>query len=178
MKFLIASDLHGSKKYTQKLIDVFNAEKGDYLVLLGDLYYHGPRNALPDEYDAMAVAKMLNDLNKKLIVIKGNCDSVVDQMISNFDFNESVVLISGGKSVFLTHGHIYNIENKPKTVYDVVIYGHLHTGFIEKENGVIFANTGSVSLPKNNTQNSYIILEDGKITLKTLENNIVATQII
>ena len=151
-------------------------EKVDKLIFLGDIYNHGPRNPLPKEYSPMEVAKLLNSIKDKLIVIKGNCDSEVDTMISEFDFVEDLCLYVEGKSVFLTHGHVYNKDNMPKTAFNAVIYGHFHTGFIENVNGVIVANTGSLSLPKNNTPNSYIVIENGKIILKELDGKIIQSE--
>ena len=168
MKFLIASDLHGSAYYARKLLEAFNESKADKLILLGDVYNHGPRNPLPKDYAPLEVAELLNGITDKLLVIKGNCDSQVDTMISKFSFIEDAVLISGEKTVFLTHGHVYNKDNMPLTKFDMVIYGHFHTGFIEEKDGVVIANTGSLSLPKNNTPNSYLILEDGKLDLKEI----------
>ena len=89
MKFLIASDLHGSFYYAQKLIDAFDREKADKLIILGDIYNHGPRNPLPTDYSPIEVSKILNGIKDKLIVIKGNCDSQVDTMISEFSFIEN-----------------------------------------------------------------------------------------
>ncbi len=173
MKFLIASDIHGSAYYTQKLISAFEREGAEKLILLGDIYNHGPRNPLPEEYAPLKVAELLNGIKDKLIVIKGNCDSQVDTLISEFDFVDNSVLVSGDKTVFCTHGHIYNQNSMPKTKFDVIIYGHFHTGFIKEENGVIIVNAGSVSLPKDNTKNSYVLLEDGCIYLKDLQGNII-----
>ena len=175
MKFLIASDLHGSAHYAEKLIEIFKIEKADKCVLLGDIYNHGPRNPLPENYSPMLVAELLNGIKENLIVIKGNCDSEVDTMISEFDFVESVVIASGDKSVFLTHGHVYNKDKMPKTNFDVIIYGHFHTGFIIKQGETTIVNAGSLSLPKNNTPNSYIVLEDGEITLKDVEGNTISS---
>ena len=175
MKYLIASDLHGSAFHAKKLIENFNAEKADKLILLGDVYNHGPRNPLPEEYAPMEVSKILNGIKEKLIVIKGNCDSAVDTMISEFDFIENAVVTSLDKTVFLTHGHVYNKDKMPKTKFDAVIYGHFHTGFIEKIDDTIVANAGSLSLPKGGTANSYMILEDGVLTLKTVESQTIKT---
>ena len=173
MKYLIASDIHGSAYYTQKLISAFESEGAEKLILLGDIYNHGPRNPLPEEYAPLKVAELLNGIKDKLIVIKGNCDSQVDTLISEFDFVDNSVLVSGDKTVFCTHGHIYNQNSMPKTKFDGIIYGHFHTGFIKEENGVIIVNAGSVSLPKDNTKNSYVLLEDGCIYLKDLQGNII-----
>ena len=173
MKFLIASDIHGSAYYTKEILRVFASEKADKLILLGDIYNHGPRNVLPKDYAPMQVADLLNEIKEKLIVIKGNCDSQVDTMISQFDFLPSALLISGDKSIFLTHGHQYNKDQKPKTNFDCVVYGHFHTGFIQKIDNTIYVNAGSVSLPKEQTANSYLIIEDGKIFLKDLQGKVI-----
>ena len=173
MKYLIASDIHGSAFYMQRVIDLFNSEKADKLILLGDIYNHGPRNPLPKDYAPLKVSEMLNGVIDKLIVIKGNCDSEVDTMISNFDFVENIVIDCQNKSVFLTHGHVYNKDSRPKIKFDAVIYGHFHTGFIEKIDGTIYVNAGSVSLPKNDTPNSYLILENQTITLKDIDGKVI-----
>ena len=165
MKYLIASDIHGSKESAERIVEISNETKADKIILLGDLYYHGPRNVIPSWYDPKAVANIFNSIKEKLIVVKGNCDAEVDQMISEFDFLPHVVVESGDKLVFLTHGHVYNKDNPPKTKFDGVIYGHFHTGFIERMGETIFANAGSVTLPKNDTPKSYIILEDGVLSL-------------
>lgn len=173
MKFLIASDVHGSNFYLKKLIERFKAEGADKLILLGDIYNHGPRNPLPEEYEPMTVSEQLNGIKDKLIVIKGNCDSQVDTMISEFSFIENAVVVSGEKTFFLTHGHVYNKDNMPATNFDGIVYGHFHTGFIEKKGETIVANAGSISLPKNGTPRSYILLEDGVLYLKDLDGNLI-----
>ena len=173
MKYLIASDLHGSSHYCAKIIDIFKKENFDLLILLGDIYNHGPRNNLPSEYLPMSVSSQLNAISDKLMVVKGNCDSQVDQMISNFDFLDNLVLCVEDKKLFLTHGHIYNKDNLPKTKFDAVVYGHFHTGFIEKIGDTVFANAGSLSLPKNNTPNSYLTLENTTLTLKDINGKIL-----
>ena len=167
MKYLICSDIHGSGYYAELLVKAFIKEKADYLICLGDVYNHGPRNPLPKDYAPLNVAKALNGVADKLIVIKGNCDSVVDTYISDFDFIENMVIESGNKTFFLSHGHVYNKDEKPKTTYDGVIYGHFHTAFILEKEGVIYANPGSVSLPKDEFR-GYLILENGTLTLKKI----------
>ncbi len=178
MKIVIASDLHGSAFYAQKLMDICYKEDADKLILLGDIYNHGPRNGLPKDYQPMKVAEILNGVKENLIVIKGNCDSEVDTMISEFDFVGDMVILSGKKTVYLTHGHVYNKDKMPKTSIDAIIYGHFHTGFIERQGEVVVANAGSLSLPKCDTSNSYIVLEDETITLKDLEQKEIAKTII
>ena len=176
MKILIASDLHGSAFYTEKLLCRFKAENADKLVLLGDIYNHGPRNPLPEDYSPQKVSAMLNAIKDKLIVIKGNCDSEVDTMISEFSFLEDAVILSGDKTVFCTHGHVYNKDKLPATAFDVIIYGHFHTGFIEKVGDMVIANPGSTSLPKNGTPNSYMVLDNGTLTLKDIDGKLISSK--
>lgn len=176
MKILIASDLHGSAYYAKLIIEKLNEENAEQLLLLGDIYNHGPRNPLPQGYATMDVAELLNSIKDKLIVVKGNCDSAVDTMISEFDFIEDVCIYSNGKKIFCTHGHIYNKDKMPKTKYDAIIYGHFHTGFIDKIGDLTVANTGSLSLPKNGTAHSYLVLEDGVLTLKNVDGKIIKTE--
>ena len=148
MKLLIISDIHGSSYYAEKILEIDKRESPDKIVLLGDLYYHGPRNDLTKEYLPMAVADILNSLKDRILAVKGNCDAEVDQMISNFKLENNIIMDVNGFRVFFTHGQKYNIDKLPKKEIDMLIYGHLHTGFIKKKDGIIFANAGSISLQK------------------------------
>lgn len=178
MKILIISDIHGSSYYAQRIKEIAEMEKPDQIILLGDLYYHGPRNDLTQEYNPMKVAGILNDFGDKVRTVRGNCDAEVDEMISFFKFDTHLKLQVNGKNVFFTHGHVYNMENLPEDKIDIMFYGHYHTGFIQEENGVIFANPGSISLPKNNTQHSYIIFDDDKIILKNVDGEIIQEKML
>lgn len=171
MKLLIVSDIHGSSYYAQKIEEIAKKEDPDKIVLLGDLYYHGPRNELTKEYNPMEVAKVLNGLKDKLIVVRGNCDAEVDEMISEFKFEDNVQMKVNGKNVFFTHGHKYNKDQMPPAniPIDIMFYGHFHVGFIKEENGITFANPGSISLPKENSGHSYIIFDENGITLKYVD---------
>ena len=173
MKLLIISDIHGSSYYAEKILEIDKRESPDKIVLLGDLYYHGPRNDLTKEYLPMAVADILNSLKDRILAVKGNCDAEVDQMISNFKLENNIIMNVNGFRVFFTHGHKYNIDKLPKKEIDMLIYGRLHTGFIKKKDGIIFANAGSISLPKNNTKNSYLILDEKQLVLKDVKGNII-----
>lgn len=174
MKVVIASDIHGSLYYANKLKEAFSREEAEQLILLGDVYYHGPRNELPKEYNPKGVSKLLNEMASKLICLKGNCDAEVDEMISEFSFAENMYMFFNGKKVYLAHGHKIDFTKSGK-YGDIIIYGHLHTGFIKNENGVIIINCGSVSLPKENTENSYIVLIDDKIELKSIDGKVLGS---
>lgn len=172
MKYLVISDIHGSSFYARKIKEIIIKENPDKIILLGDLYYHGPRNSLTQEYNPMEVADVLNEYKDIILCTRGNCDAEVDEMISNFKFEEYIELNINGVDFFFSHGHKYNMDNVPP-VGKVVVYGHFHTGFITEEYGTIFVNPGSISLPKNNTPNSYLIISDEELILKDINGEII-----
>ena len=173
MKLLIISDIHGSSYYAKMIPKIFKLEKADEIIILGDLYYHGPRNPLPKDYSPMDVCNILNSLKEKLKVVRGNCDALVDETISDFNFHDHLLLTINNKRIYFTHGDKYNQDVLPDEKFDIMFYGHFHTGFIRKKNNLIFANPGSLSLPKNNTRHSYIIMDSEKITLKDISGSII-----
>ena len=79
MKLLIASDIHGSAFYCRKLMETYEKEGADRMVLLGDILYHGPRNDLPAEYAPKEVIRMLNEKRHEIYAVRGNCEAEVDQ---------------------------------------------------------------------------------------------------
>lgn len=175
MKYLVISDIHGSSYYAKKIKEIVEREKPNKIILLGDLYYNGQRNSLADEYDPMEVSKVLNSYKDIILCTRGNCDSEVDENISKFKFEDYIELNINGVNFFFSHGNKYNMDNVPP-VGDVIVYGHFHIGFIKEEHGLIFANPGSISLPRNNTKHSYLIIEGNNLILKDVEGNVIDTK--
>ena len=173
MKVLVISDIHGSGYYAEKIKEIVERENPDKIVLLGDLYYHGPRNDLSQEYNPMKVSKILNSLKDKLYVVRGNCDAEVDEMISEFKFEDHILMDINGKKVYFTHGHKYNIEVIPYEEFEILVYGHVHQGFIEEKEGYLFANPGSISIPRLNTSHSYLMFYQEKLVLKDVDGKIL-----
>ncbi|MDP4090576.1 MAG: phosphodiesterase [Bacillota bacterium] len=174
MKLLFVSDIHGSFYYANKAMEAFHRENADHIVLLGDELYHGPRNPLPKDYNPKETAELLNKFAHKIIAVRGNCDSEVDQMVLDFPImaDYSTVLFSG-RRLFLTHGHIFNMDNMPKlSKGDVLIYGHTHVPVAEKKDGIFVINPGSVTLPKENNPNTYGVLEDDVFKIKEFDGNL------
>lgn len=167
MKYMIASDIHGSSYYCQKLMDAYKYEKPDRLILLGDILYHGPRNDLPKDYVPKKVIEMLNSISDSILCVRGNCDCEVDQMVLNFlclaDYS---ALDINGLFIYCTHGHLEPVKLK---MGDILLSGHTHIPAIEDRDGIIYMNPGSVSIPKENSPHSYMILEDCVFTWKDLE---------
>ena len=174
MRFLIASDIHGSAYYTKKLINTFEIEGADRLIILGDILYHGPRNELPKEYSPKDVAAMLNPMASRILAVRGNCDADVDQMVLQFPMMAKYALLPvKERLVFITHGHTYNLDNLPPlSKGDILLHGHTHLPTAEERDGIIYMNPGSVSIPKNPEGSSYMILENGVFTWKTIDGNV------
>ena len=84
MKFVIASDIHGSAYYCTKMLEAFEREGADRLLILGDVLYHGPRNGVPDVYAPSKVVELLNARKNSILAVRGNCDCEVDQMLLEF----------------------------------------------------------------------------------------------
>ena len=176
MKWMIASDLHGSAYYCRKMLEAFEREGAGRLFLLGDLLYHGPRNDLPREYAPKEVIPLLNGKKEKLLCVRGNCDAEVDQMVLEFPvLADYAVLPVGQRLIYVTHGHIYHVKNLPPLAPgDVLLHGHTHvpawTGFGQ---GNLYLNPGSVSIPKENRPHSYMTLEENTMQWKELESSAV-----
>ena len=172
MKYIIASDIHGSAYWCEQLLSAFENEEADKLILLGDLLYHGPRNDFPDDYSPKKVFAMLNAIKEKILCVRGNCDSEVDQMVLEFPMMaDYAMLVHGERVLFLTHGHLFDAENPPLLkAGDILFNGHFHTPCNrELENGAIYANCGSVALPKPETPHSYLLLDEDTLYWKDLE---------
>lgn len=170
MKLMFASDIHGSFKYASMLKEAYKKERAEGLVLLGDLLYHGPRNDLPEEYAPKKVTELLNGMKDEIVMcVRGNCEAEVDAMVLDFPcLCEYAVMYLDGKSIFVTHGHIYNPQNPPKLKRtDYLMNGHTHIGAIEDRGDFIYLNPGSVSIPKDG-RHSYMIYENGSFKIKEL----------
>lgn len=175
MKYLFASDIHGSAYYCRKLLDAFRDEQAERLVLLGDLLYHGPRNDLPREYAPKEVISLLNEHKNKIYAVRGNCEAEVDQMVLEFPVMADYCILSvDEKTLYATHGHIYNQDNLPPLQEgDILIHGHTHVLKAQQMEGYILLNPGSVSIPKEGNPPTYAVLENNLFTIKDFDGNIV-----
>lgn len=175
MKLFIASDIHGSAYYCRLMLERYRAEKADRLLLLGDVLYHGPRNDLPRDYAPKQVVAMLNELKNEILCVRGNCDTEVDQMVLEFPVLADYALLEiDGKTIYATHGHIYNEEKLPPLCSgDILLHGHTHVPKCVNHENYTYMNPGSVSLPKENSHHGYMTLENGIFLWKDLSGTIV-----
>lgn len=175
MKLMIASDIHGSAYYCEKLLEAYKREGAEKLLLLGDLLYHGPRNDLPKEYAPKKVIAMLNEYKKELLCVRGNCEAEVDQMVLEFPvMADYAVIYLDGFTIFATHGHLYNKRNLPPLkAGDILLHGHTHVQAMEEVEDYYYLNPGSVSIPKEDNVNSYMIYENHSFIMKDMEGNVI-----
>ena len=175
MKYMFASDIHGSAYYCKKMLEAYEQEKADRLILLGDILYHGPRNDLPKEYAPKEVIAMLNAKKDELYVVRGNCEAEVDQMVLEFPIMaDYCIIMDGERTIYASHGHVYNENNLPPfREGDILIHGHTHVLKAEQRDGYILLNPGSVSIPKEGNPPTYAVLEDKVFTIKDFDGNII-----
>ena len=171
MKWMIASDIHGSAYYCRELLAAFAREGANRLMLLGDVLYHGPRNDLPKGYAPKRVIPMLNDLADKILCVRGNCDAEVDGMVLDFDvLTEHRTLYDGDLCIYLHHGHHDLPDLAPGTV---VLYGHTHVVEHHEQDGLFYFNPGSVTIPKGGNPPSYMIYENRTFTAFDLDGGVL-----
>ena len=175
MKYFIASDIHGSAYYCERMLDSFKKECADKLLLLGDILYHGPRNDLPRDYAPKKVIEMLNAIPDKILCVRGNCDTEVDQMVLKFPILAQYCIISHGKRmIFATHGHTFNTDNLPPlSKGDILLHGHTHIPKCEECGDITYLNPGSTSIPKENSHNGYMTFEEGLFLWKDFDGNVI-----
>ena len=174
MKLLIASDIHGSALYCSQLMERIAAEQPDRVLLLGDLLYHGPRNALPEDYSCPKACEMLNGIKEQILAVRGNCDSEVDQMVLDFPIMADYALLEvDGVHLYATHGHLWNEQFQPPMQEGTVLLnGHTHVPACNIHGRFIYMNPGSVSIPKGGSCHSYMTLENGLFQWKDLQGNV------
>ncbi|WP_026892150.1 phosphodiesterase [Lacrimispora aerotolerans] len=173
MKYMIASDIHGSAYYCGLLLDEYRKSGASRLILLGDILYHGPRNDLPRDYDPKAVISMLNGIKDQIYSVRGNCDTEVDQMVLEFPvLADYGLLVVNGLTIYLTHGHIYHKDHLPPVQKgDILLHGHTHILTAEREGDITILNPGSVSIPKGGNPPTFAILEDQVFRILDFEGN-------
>ena len=178
MKMLIASDIHGSAHYCRKLLDAWDREEPERVLLLGDILYHGPRNDLPEEYAPKEVIAMLNARKDRILCVRGNCDTEVDQMVLEFPILADYAWIAADECrIFATHGHVYNTKNLPPLrAGEILLHGHTHIPAWEDHGTFRYYNPGSVSIPKGDSEPMYMMLEDGVFTWKTLKGEVLHSE--
>lgn len=171
MRFFILSDVHGSATAFERAMGSFDSERADYLALCGDYLNHGPRNPIPSGYDPLRLAALMNARKVRIMGVRGNCDSEVDQALLEFPcMGDYLTFFIGTRRVFVTHGHLFADGNVPPlNPGDVFVSGHTHVPVLEERGGIVFLNPGSPSIPKGGSEPSFALIDEAGIVLKTLD---------
>ena len=180
MKWFIASDIHGSAVYCRKMIEAYEREGAERMILLGDILYHGPRNDLPEGYAPKEVISLLEPYADRIFCVRGNCEAEVDQMVLSFPVLADYALLPfEDHLIYITHGHHFNTGNLPPMKKgDILLHGHTHVPAWEKTDRYIYFNPGSVSIPKNGSPHSYMIFEGSTFIWKDLDGTPYHKEII
>lgn len=174
MKYLIVSDIHGSLPRLEKVLSFYENGAYDMLVLLGDILNYGPRNGVPEGLDGMGIVERLNAMADRIVAVRGNCDSEVDQMLLDFPcMGDYALLVVNGKRIFLTHGHRFNDGNLPKGI-DAFFQGHTHLHKLERAGDVLVLNTGSITFPKNGNEPTFATIDGTIVRLRRLDGSVMS----
>ncbi len=165
MKAIIASDIHGSYKYTKKLEELFKSEKPDLIILLGDILSRY-RLDEEDNYPINEVANILNKYSNKIVAVKGNCDSVMDGYLLNFGLEDEYKIIKlDDNEFYISHGHLYN-KYKYLFLDNNCLFGHTHVYNLKGKH----LNPGSVGLPRMNQEHTCLLYENKVFKLIDLDD--------
>lgn len=184
MKYLVLSDIHGGSAELQQALSFYDKFNADFIVLLGDLLNHGPRNPLPASYEPPKVTDILNGYADVILSVRGNCDGEVDSMLFSFPCNApySYLILRGEgyvRKAMLTHGHLHDFKSREGRAKlglkdgDLVLSGHTHVSGIFPYEGVLNINPGSTTLPKGGTAKGFMFIDEemALLTLHDLEGS-------
>src|SRR5919198_2014609 len=121
MKIGIISDTHDDIENVQKAIEIFNAEKVDYVIHAGDYIFPG-------------IVMAFKELNAKLLGVLGNNDGERIHLLKNFlDIGGELKGEIGeieldGLSFGIYHGTDEEVKERlvNSRKYDIIISGHTH----------------------------------------------------
>ncbi|MCX4286298.1 MAG: YfcE family phosphodiesterase [Clostridia bacterium] len=165
MKICVFSDIHGSVAGMEYALNIVLRERPDKVVICGDLF--GARNT----GELVALVKRIDAVT---YLIRGNNDRDNEVALLPCGMDGYAVMYHFGRTLFFTHGHVYNKYLVPPVLKenDVLVYGHTHCALLQKFNGLFIANVGSVSFPRDGTP-SYLVIEECGITLKGLDGETI-----
>ncbi|MFI3246354.1 MAG: phosphodiesterase [Ferrimonas sp.] len=175
---LFISDIHGSAPALEQALQWYQNLQCNTLIVLGDILNHGPRNPLPTGYDPQTVASLLNQYADRIIAVRGNCDSEVDQMLCHFplmaDYNW---LLINNRRLLLTHGHLWPSDVlPPMRAGEGIASGHTHLPMAQWQEGLLRFNPGSITGPKAGNPPSFGYFDGRYFSVRTLAEGTVLAQ--
>ncbi|MDY6094491.1 MAG: phosphodiesterase [Candidatus Enteromonas sp.] len=173
MRALIISDTHGRIEVLKKLDTLFATFQPDQILFLGDALNNGPRNGVPLDYDPMGCAALFNKWSRRIIAVRGNCDSRVDQTLLHFDISsDSKVHYLNGFRCDLIHGDLLTSDLLEVQRGDILFFGHTHVYMLKKADGVVYFNPGSPSFPKNGNPPTYGVMDGLRLEIRKLDDDL------
>ncbi len=168
----ILSDTHGSLSAWNAALAVF----GDVRTVLhaGDVVYRS-LGFTAGRGDSGNLAEALRDYTGNILVSRGNCDSSSDEMLTNIIMPSCVSVLWNGKRIIMMHGDNFPLlrrmalDNKA----DLAIYGHTHISSVVREEGTIFLNPGSTTIPKGKHPASVAVADMNAISVITLDGGLL-----
>lgn len=155
MKILVISDTHGDTNKAEKAIK--SNKEVNLIIHLGDYFR-----------DAQKLSALFPDIPMEYIY--GNSDFMIN------DVPAEKLLEICGKKIFITHGHKYSVKWDYEKLFrkaeelnaDVLLFGHTHIPEIIKRDKYYVLNPGSTSDPRNDTDESYAVIDinNGKVAPK------------
>lgn len=167
MKYIFVSDIHGSVDGVKKIVEIYKKEQANKIIILGDTA------SSMNSDDNKKIAEILNDMKNNVEVIRGNCDTILFEDMLDFEMYDTDILYVNGQYITITHGHHYNAEKFSENCCNIFMQGHTHIPMLQKQNGIIFANPGSITRPRGTNLRCYILLDEEKIYLKTLDRIVI-----
>lgn len=163
MKFMVASDLHGSMIALEKTLNIFNEQKADKLILLGDIF----------GVDAEQMVERLNDIYNRLTIVKGNNDWYFEPTNAKFQIFEKAYENINGKIAYLSHGHKLNDMYLEGYGAKIVMIGHVHRPILSQTQNVILLCPGSMASPRFGSKKCYAIIDEKKIQILSEDNDLI-----
>ena len=164
MKYMVISDIHGGIYELNKVLDIYFKENCSKLLILGDLFDYGFSITRDD------IVNRLNSIKDSIIAVSGNCDNNIKDILFDMPYINNINL--NNKNITLTHGHLSSKDYLSNLDSDIIFTGHSHVASIETINGKLFVNPGSISKSRKG-ENSFSIIDENKVTIRNLDNEIL-----
>ena len=169
MKFVFASDVHGSIGALQFIVDKCISEKADRLILTGDI----------TGFTGYGIKDVLNPVRTITSAVLGNCDSERAVSVLGIPYDDYGVVRADGFNIFFSHGHRISQNNPPGVITenDALVCGHTHIPVISKKNGFLFANPGSCARPRGGFKPSFMIYDSGCFKIFDFDGNVMFSEL-
>ena len=161
---MVISDIHGGIYELNKVLDIFKKEHCSKLLILGDLFDYGFNINRED------IINILNLMTENIISVRGNCDNNINDILFDMQYINKIKL--NNKTIIITHGHLYSKEYLCNLEADLIFIGHSHIADIEVIKNKILINPGSIAKSRRG-DNSFAIVDENKITIRNLDNEII-----